>query len=61
MTDTDPELLKLLEKARNHTMTLDEIEAQRASWLRAFQPCEHGKVDFEQCAECRAGSKDSKL
>jgi hypothetical protein len=32
-----------------------EMEAaQRKSWLRAFQPCEHGVVDFEECKECRA-------
>jgi len=29
------------------------IAAQSKSWVRAFQPCEHGERDFEQCAECR--------
>jgi len=35
-------------------MTLREIEAQRASWVRGMTGrCEHGEVDFEQCQECR--------
>lgn len=29
-------------------------ERQRESWVRAMTtPCEHGVLDFEQCAECR--------
>jgi hypothetical protein len=31
----------------------DEREAQRRSWVRAMQPCEHGVLDFEQCSDCR--------
>lgn len=30
---TDPELLALIEKARNHVMTPEEVEAQRISWV----------------------------
>ena len=30
-----------------------ELEAQRASWVKAMGPCEHGVLDFEDCAECR--------
>jgi hypothetical protein len=30
---TDPELAALLEKARGHVMTPDEIAAQRRSWV----------------------------
>jgi hypothetical protein len=33
-------------------------EAQRASFVRAFAPCEHGRVDFETCPECRGWTKD---
>lgn len=37
-------------------------EAQRASFVRGMTtPCEHGVLDFEQCAECRTrphGGKD---
>jgi hypothetical protein len=28
------------------------LEAQRQSWLRGMKPCEHGKIDFEQCPQC---------
>jgi hypothetical protein len=31
----------------------DEREAQRQSWVRAMQPCEHGVLDFEDCGDCR--------
>lgn len=30
---TDPELLVLIEKARHHVMTPEEVEAQRISWV----------------------------
>lgn len=34
-------------------------EAQRASFVRGMTtPCEHGVLDFEQCAECRKASHD---
>lgn len=26
---------------------------QRQSWARAFGPCKHGVLDWEQCQECR--------
>lgn len=52
--ETDPELLALLEKAKNHAMTPEEIEAQRASFARGMTArCEHGWLDFEQCPKCR--------
>lgn len=54
MHETDPELLDLLRKAARHKMTPEEIEAQRASFVRAFTtPCEHGVLDFETCVDCR--------
>lgn len=31
----------------------DELAAQRESWVRAMEPCEHGNRDFEQCEQCR--------
>lgn len=32
-------------------------QAQRESWARGMQPCEHGKVDYEQCPACRSAAK----
>ena len=32
-TRTDPELLALIEKAKAHVMTPEEVEAQRVSWV----------------------------
>lgn len=29
-------------------------EAQRQSWLRSCEPCEHGARDWETCPECRS-------
>ncbi len=34
MSDDDREIERLLERARSHTLTEDEIAAQRASWVR---------------------------
>lgn len=55
-----PELEELLEraKARVESMTPEEYEAmirlQRESFVRGMMArCEHGLLDFEQCAECR--------
>ena len=31
----------------------DELAAQRESWIRSMEPCEHGNPDFEQCEQCR--------
>jgi len=28
-------------------------EKQRQSWVKAFEPCEHGVADFETCSSCR--------
>lgn len=28
------------------------LEAQRESFARGMGPCEHGVLDFEDCAEC---------
>lgn len=47
-----PTFAELLEIARIHQMTPDEIDAQRASFVRGMR-CEHGELDFEQCKECR--------
>jgi len=36
-------------------------EAQRASFVRGMTtPCEHGVLDFEQCAECRAALNEAR-
>lgn len=49
-----PTLDELLEASRSHQMTPEEIEAQRQSWVRGMTAsCEHGELDFEQCAKCR--------
>lgn len=49
-----PTLQELLDKAKDHVMTKEEIQAQRESWVRGMTgTCEHGEADFEQCAECR--------
>ena len=42
----DPEHRAALEAA--------ELAAQRESWIRAFEPCEHGDYDWETCSQCRA-------
>lgn len=44
--------------SRLHAMSPEEQtahwEAQRQSWARGMRtPCEHGQLDYEQCAECR--------
>lgn len=56
------EILSLIDqaKARGAAMTTEEWEAmydaQRESFARGMAtPCEHGVLDFEQCAECRKG------
>lgn len=52
-------LAKLLAetRARYESMTPEEREAmhdaQRQSWMRAMQPCEHGVPDWEECEDCR--------
>lgn len=56
-TETDYELLELLAKTKDHVMSGEEIEAQRQSFKRALQPCEHGIYDFETCSKCRGKSK----
>ena len=49
-------------RARVAAMTPDEREAmhqaQRESFVRAMQPCEHGVADFEQCPDCRSEPKE---
>lgn len=46
---------------RYHAMTPEQQaamwQAQRESWVRAFQPCEHGVYDFEECPQCRGEVK----
>ena len=34
-----------------------ELLEQRASWVRAMAPCEHGERDFEQCMGCRGDTQ----
>lgn len=49
-----PELKAALEKAKNHIMTPEEIQAQRESFARGMAPCEHGDPDWETCPQCLA-------
>ncbi len=50
-----PTLGELLIACEIHQMTPDEIEAQRKSFVRGMTArCEHGELDFEQCAKCRS-------
>lgn len=58
---TDEELLKLAREAKDRYDALSPADKlmhdalQRASFVRAFStPCEHGELDFEQCAQCRS-------
>lgn len=51
----EPTLDEMIEEARHHTMTPDEIEAQRQSFARAMAPCEHGVLDWEECPQCMPG------
>lgn len=49
-----PTLDELLDLNRNHTITFEEVEAQRQSFIRGMTTrCEHGELDFEQCPKCR--------
>lgn len=56
---TSPELLAALEESRIRydAMTPEEKaevdRKQRESWIRAFGPCDHGVLDFEECPQCR--------
>lgn len=71
MTDDRPssiEFYQLMEqaKARRAAMTDDERAAedaaQRDSFVRGLTtPCEHGMMDFEQCAACRDRHEDIPL
>lgn len=47
-----PTLDEMIDESRHHTMTPEEVDAQRRSFARGFAPCEHGVADFEDCAEC---------
>lgn len=42
---SDPKLLALLERTKNHVMTSVEIEAQRQSWIRAMKPTGDPRFD----------------
>lgn len=49
-----PTLDELLALGRTHTLTEDERDEQRKSWVRGMTArCEHGVIDFEQCPDCR--------
>ena len=41
----EPTLVELLDETKNHTMTPEEHEAQRQSWMRAMQPT--GDLSFD--------------
>jgi hypothetical protein len=36
----------------------EELAAQRESWIRAMEPCEHGDPDWETCLQCREQARD---
>lgn len=57
---TNEELDRLIEKSKQQLagMSPKELEKlreeQKQSFVRGFTtPCEHGKLDFEQCPKCR--------
>lgn len=52
-----PTLNELLDATQIHQMTPAEIEEQRQSFACGMGPCEHGELDFEQCAQCRAAGQ----
>ena len=41
----EPTLVELLDETKNHTLTPEEHEAQRQSWMRAMQPT--GDLSFD--------------
>lgn len=57
---SDTKIIKGLEEAIAYVRTLSPedyasmVAAQSLSYARSLAPCEHGMVDFEQCADCRA-------
>lgn len=59
-TAPNPELDALIASARafyenmSPEQRAEMHEAQRQSWLRSCEPCEHGNRDWEDCTECRA-------
>lgn len=54
----EPTLDEMLDAAQIHQMTPEEIEAQKASWVRGTStPCEHGVLNFEECPECRKAAR----
>lgn len=48
-----PTLDEMLAVVEVHQLTDEEKEAQRQSWARSMEPCEHGVRDWETCAGCR--------
>lgn len=61
---TSKALTNLIDHAKEHLAEMtkaehDEMRArQRESFARGMAtPCEHGMLDFEQCAECRAANE----
>lgn len=52
------DLQQAIERAREWERTATPEQkaamdkAQRASWVRAFAPCEHGDPDWETCPAC---------
>lgn len=59
-TEPNPELDALIVSARefyenmSREQRAEMYEAQRQSWLRSCEPCEHGVRDWETCPECGA-------
>ena len=41
---------------KDHVMTPEEMQAQRESYARSMEPCEHGVHDWETCVGCRKNS-----
>lgn len=57
MSDSLESLLawaKLWEANATPEQKAEMRKAQRESFIRAFEPCPHGMVDFEECPGCIA-------
>lgn len=50
----DAELTELLERARNHVLSPEELAAQRASWVRAMADPDDADLSAEDLAARRA-------
>ena len=59
MSRADMQALVAAAMARFNALSPEERAAHRAEQRKSFirgmtTPCEHGRLDFEQCGDCRA-------